>query len=239
MTLSVVIPAYNEENRIAGTLEQLFAEAETFGIHEIIVVDDGSLDNTADVIRGVGKGSDRLSLRLIQHEQNSGKGAALRTGLVAATGSLVGFVDADLSVDAEAFTRALPLLERGADMVVGKRVASNGKGTRFNQPLNRRVLGHIFVTVQRGIVGLRFQDTQCPFKVLTRAAVEQLVPKCRVNGWAFDVELLRVAMTQSMQIVEIPVHWSHVEGSRVRSSPLTALNTVRDLISIRRTHHAE
>ena len=238
MTLAVVIPAYNEEARIARTLEELSDRAAHLDISEVLVVDDGSADRTAELVREVAARSTTPQVRLIQHEHNRGKGAALRTGLLAAEAELVGYLDADLSVPPASFEAARRLIEGGADVVVGARVSTRGEALRRGQPLLRRILGQMFVATQHRIVGLPQRDTQCPFKVLTRDSARAVAGQCTVDGWAIDVELLLVAQRQGRRIEELPVEWRHVDGSRLHSDPLTAWRTLRELMAIRREHRA-
>ncbi len=238
MTLSVVIPAFNEERRIEHALGALARSALDLNIGEVVVVDDGSADRTAEVVTRVARSNDAPPIRLIQHAQNRGKGAALRTGLLEASGDLVGFIDADLSVAPATFAHASREFGEGYDIVIGNREAATDGARREGQPLLRRALGHMFVATQQRIVGLPFSDTQCPFKVLTREAAQAIVPECSVDGWAFDVEMLVVAQRQGWRIRELPVQWTHVEGSTLRSSPSTAWRTMRELLAIRREHRA-
>jgi dolichyl-phosphate beta-glucosyltransferase len=239
MSLSVVVPAYNEQKRIEHALRVLASSAPQLGIDEIVVVDDGSTDATVEVVESVASEATAPPVRLIRHAQNRGKGAALRTGLAEAQGDYVGFLDADLSVSPSMFAGAIEQLEGapGVDIVVGNREASPG-GRREGQPLLRRLLGHMFVATQQRIIGLPYGDTQCPFKVLRREAARAIVPECTVDGWAFDVEMLVVAQRQGWRVRELPVRWTHVEGSTLHSSPFTAWRTMRELLAIRRGHRA-
>ena len=236
MTLAVIIPAYNEEARIARTLEELSNRGADLDITELLVVDDGSADRTAELVREVAARTSTPWVRLIQHDQNRGKGAALRTGLLAAEADLVGYLDADLSVPPASFEGARRLIEGGADVVVGARVSTQGEALRRGQPLLRRILGQMFVATQHRIVGLPQRDTQCPFKVLTRDSARAVAGQCSVDGWAFDVELLLVAQRQGRRIEELTVEWRHVDGSRLHSDPMTAWRTLRELLAIRRDH---
>ncbi|MFN8637906.1 MAG: dolichyl-phosphate beta-glucosyltransferase [Dehalococcoidia bacterium] len=234
MTLSIVIPAFNEEARIEGALARIASFTNVIGLTEVVVVDDGSADRTADIVRAFAERTVEPRIRLLQHPQNRGKGAALRTGLLAAESDAVGYIDADLSVSPGSFVDAQEQLARGADVVAGARVDGDGSHERVGQPLLRRLLGHMFVATQQRIVGLPQQDTQCPFKLLTREAARAIVAECAVDGWAFDVELLLVAQRQGWRVTEMPVEWRHIEGSRLRSDPATALRTLRELVAIRR-----
>lgn len=161
--ISVIIPAWNEERRIRGSLDRLLADGPALGIAEIIVVDDGSTDRTAELVRDLAAaqpGTPRLLL--MRHEVNHGKGAALRTGLLAATSPLVGYLDADLSIGATSFEQARALLEDGAGVVVGYRISYTGLADGKGQPVLRRVLSVVFKRAQRRIVGLAIRDTPVP-----------------------------------------------------------------------------
>lgn len=234
MSLSIVIPAYNEEARIQHALRSIVTLASDIGLSEVVVVDDGSSDRTAEVVRAFAERTVAPPIRLLQHPQNRGKGAALRTGLLAAESDAVGYIDADLSVSPMSFLEAQALLKHGADVIAGARVDRDGDAERLGQPLLRRVLGHMFVATQQRIVGLPQRDTQCPFKLLTRSAARAIAAECTVDGWAFDVELLLVAQRQGWRVTEMPVEWRHIEGSRLRSDPATALRILRELVAIRR-----
>jgi dolichyl-phosphate beta-glucosyltransferase len=235
--LAVVIPAWNEELRIGATLDCLMRDGAALNIAEVIVVNDGSTDLTADVVRkraALHQGPP--CIRLIEHEENRGKGAALRTGLSAATTPLVGFIDADLSVGPESFAEAARRIEAGADIVVGYRISSTGRPDGRGQPVVRYWLSLLFKRAQRQIVGLSTRDTQCPFKLFTREAAAQALPHCTSDGWGFDVEVLLVASRAGLRIDEIPVPWSFVGGSTVRANPRTVWRTLRELLAIRRMH---
>ena len=236
-TLAVVLPAWNEEHRIRATLECLLRDGAGLAIEEVIVVNDGSTDGTADIVRTLAAehhGNPRV--RLIEHEANRGKGAALRTGLSAATAPLVGFIDADLSVGPASFAEAARVIESGADVVVGYRISSTGRPDGRGQPLPRYLLSIAFKRLQRGIIGLSIRDTQCPFKLFTQQALARALPQCTSDGWGFDVEVLLVAARAGMRLEEIPVQWQFVGGSTVRANPRTVWRTLRELLAIRRSH---
>lgn len=239
MTLAIVVPAFNEERRLGPALERLRADAPDLDLAELIVVDDGSTDRTVEVARSFADAHPGFPLRLLQLEQNRGKGAALRAGLLAAESSLIGFIDADLSVAPVCFLDARRLIEEGADMVVGHRVDDDGSPLRLGQPLLRRLLGHMFVATRQRIIGLPFADTQCPFKLLTREVAQAVVPTCTVDTWTFDVELLVVASRQGWRIDEMPVAWEHVDGSKLQAGPGVVVSTLRELLAIRRLHGPE
>lgn len=235
--ISVVIPAWNEERRIRSSLERLIADGPALGIDEIVVVDDGSTDGTDDIVEALAAGhAGAPRLLLLRHQVNRGKGAALRTGLMAATAPLVGYLDADLSIGATGFAEARRLLADGAQVVVGYRISYTGHADGKGQPLLRQALSVIFKRAQRQIVGLTLRDTQCPFKLFTREAARKVVPACRADGWAFDVEVLLVAARRGMRIAELPVQWHFVGGSTVRADLRTVWRTLRDLLLVRLRH---
>ena len=229
--LSVIIPAYNEATRITATLSQLIAAAPTIGIFEIIVVDDGSTDRTSDLVAE--HAAQSPVLRLIRMPNNQGKGTAVQIGVQNARGNYVMFLDADLSASPTAIPHAIAAIENGADIVIGTRVNADGVDSRSTQPLTRQLSGKIFSLLQRVIVGLKYTDTQCPFKLFTRSAAAHIFPQIQTSGWAFDVELLSRAQQLQLTVTELPVEWNHIEGSHIRMSLRTALAVLRDLLLIR------
>ncbi|MGE0136129.1 MAG: glycosyltransferase [Dehalococcoidia bacterium] len=234
--LTIVIPAWNESLRIGSTLDHLIERCEGLDIAEVIVVNDGSEDDTAGLVRARAARAAHPRIRLVDHDRNRGKGAALRTGLAAASSPLVGFLDADLSVGPESFAEAARRIEAGADVVVGIRISHTGRADGAGQPLLRGWLSRLFKRFQRGLVGLPLQDTQCPFKLFNREAVARALPRCTSDGWGFDVEVLLVAQRAGLRIEEIPVPWHFVGGSTVRANPITAWRTLREVLAIRRRH---
>lgn len=229
LSISVVIPAKDEEHRIGRTLDRLAAAAPALGITEVIVVDDGSRDRTAALVREAGQ-HPAPEIRLVQHDVNRGKSASLRTGMQAATGDVIALFDADLSVGPEHLAEALALIEGGADVVTGKR------RERESQPRVRQWGSRLFAFLQRSLVGLPFTDTQCPFKVLRREVVPAVAPHLFVERWNFDVEFLVVAMRQGFRVRELLVDWKHVDGSTIRLTPGYFAEQPRVLWQIRRRH---
>lgn len=231
-SVSVVIPAYNEEQRITSTIDFLITNAAAFRILELIVVDDGSSDRTAELVAATANTSE-LPIRLVQLPTNRGKGAALRAGVVKAVGDYVVFVDADLSATPSAIPGALDVIEAGADVVIGTRLSAEGVDFRRTQPRIRQISGRIFVLLRRLIVGLPYDDTQCPFKLFTKQSAQLVYPEVQTNGWSFDVELLARARKHQLRIEQLPIFWRHVSGSQLHVSPRTALGVIWELIAIR------
>ncbi len=222
--LSIVIPAYDEAARLGPTLARVaaFFAGEAAAI-EVIVVDDGSRDATVAIAEAAG-------VRVVRHAANRGKGAAVRTGVVAARGARILVCDADLATPIEAVTQLEAALDAGADVAIGSRHVADAR-IEVAQPWHRRVLGAGFrVLVRRGL-GIAARDTMCGFKLFTRDAARELFARARVDRWAFDVELLYLARDR-FRVVEVPVAWRHVEGSRVVVG-LAGARAVLDLIAIR------
>lgn len=228
--ISVVVPCFNEEARIGRTLEAAvgFLAASTLD-WEIVVVDDGSADATSAAIARVAAGEPRV--RSLRHERNHGKGEAVRSGFRAAQGEWVLFSDADLATPIEELARLLEAGEAGADLVIASRVVA-GARIETPQPWRRRLSGAAFRRLVR-LLGLSsFRDTQCGFKLLRRDTVGPILEAVETRGFAFDVELLCRAERAGLRIVEVPVRWRDVAGSKLRLFP-DALRMARDLVAIR------
>ncbi len=229
--LSLIIPAYNEEQRIAPTLARVteYLEARQTP-YEVIVVDDGSRDRTREVVREVA--ALNPSVQLLALSQNSGKGAAVRAGVLASRGHTVLFSDADLSTPIEELERLEARLHDGADVAVGSR-ASDGDVER-EQKLFRRIQGRAFHLVVRAL-GLRvagkIKDTQCGFKMFRGPVARVLFREVKLAGFAFDVELLELAC-ERFDVVEVPVAWQHADGSKVRPG-IDAMKMLADVMRIR------
>lgn len=223
-SLSIIMPAYNEASRIAGSLAEVidFARGQP-GEIEIIVVDDGSSDETsalvaearADLDRDAGSGGNGPHLKLVGHERNRGKGAAVRTGFEHAAGEIVLFTDADLSAPISEAPRLIrPIVENTCDVAIGSR-ALDLSLIEEQQSLFRRNAGRIFNRMVRMVAGLDIRDTQCGFKAFRRSAAAPIFALQRIDGFAFDVELLFLAHKAGLRILELPVRWSHAHGSKV------------------------
>lgn len=232
--LSVVIPAYNEEARLGPTLERVLAwlSAQPWP-SELIVVDDGSTDRTAEVAREM-LADAPIAHRVLVNERNRGKGFSVRRGMTESVGRLALFSDADLSTPIEHAADLMAAVERGADVAIGSRVAP-GANIAVHQPFLRESAGRMFSIVQRAILGTHIADTQCGFKLFTRAAVEAVFPHQRLERWAFDAELIYIALRLGLRVVEVPVRWRNDADTKVRAFS-DGMRMVADLWTIRRLH---
>lgn len=212
-TYSIVIPAYNENRRIAATLDQVlaFVKVENWDA-EVIVVNDGSRDDTAEIVRGYMQRNP--AVRLVENPGNRGKGYSVRNGMLHAVGAFVLFSDADLSAPIAEAEKLFAALRAGADVAFGSRWARRELQV-IAQPFYRRVLGRVFNLLLRLVLGLPYKDTQCGFKAFTRAATQAVFPRQTRERWGFDPEILYIARRQGLRVVEVPVAWSHAGYSQL------------------------
>jgi dolichyl-phosphate beta-glucosyltransferase len=210
---SIVIPAYNESARIPATLKSVVSCIRAQGWSaEVIVVNDGSQDATGDIVREFAKNAPEV--RLLENPGNRGKGYSVRSGILLALGEVVMFTDSDLSAPIEEAERLFAAIEQGADIAIGSRWLESGRQTH-RQPLYRQFFGRCFNAVTRGVMGLRFADTQCGFKAFTRAAAQTVFQLQTIERWGFDPEILFIALKRGYRVVEVPVSWAHDERSRM------------------------
>ena len=211
--VSIVVPAFNEAARIRGTIQKI----ETFRKSvpwdaEVIVVDDGSNDQTGAVVAAM----NLEGVRVIRNNPNQGKGFAVKTGVLQSRGEYVLFTDADLSAPIEELEKLLSAAEsKRADVVIGSRAVDRSYIEK-HQSRGREFGGIVFNLMVRMILGLRIYDTQCGFKLFRRAKTLSLFQKMTITGFGFDPELLFLASRSGMQVLELPVRWSHAEGSKIR-----------------------
>lgn len=211
--LSIVIPAYNESARIENALERVLGCVQERGWDaEILVVDDGSTDDTVAIIGRWMERHDRL--HLIRNPGNRGKGYSVRNGLLQSAGELVMFTDADLSAPIEEAELLIAALDEGADVAIGSRWLDKQKQT-ITQPMYRRFFGRCFNWVTRKVMGLPYRDTQCGFKAFRREAAQTIFRLQTIERWGFDPEILFIARRLRYKIVEVPVTWGHDERSRI------------------------
>lgn len=233
--VSIIIPAYNEELRLPPTLHQIatFLRAQSYTA-EVIVVENGSTDNTVGAVEQFSREhllpTDTFTLRLLQSAP--GKGAAVKHGMLNATGDYMIMSDADLSVPIEDVPKFLPpALPAGSfDVAIASREMPGA--IRHGEPGYRHLMGRVFNTLVRVLAVPKIHDTQCGFKCFTREAAQLLFPLQRIDGWGFDVEVLHIAARHRLHMVEIPVNWYYGVNSRVRPIHDT-LNMVKELLKIR------
>lgn len=214
-SLSIVVPAYNEERRLPATLTTLceYLQARHFDQAEILVVDDGSRDGTAELTRKFMERSPFI--RLLSNPGNHGKGYAVRQGMLEARCEWILFTDADLSTPIEDLARLEQAVQAsGADGALGSR-ALNRKLIGTRQPLWRELSGRFFNLVMRLVTGLPFSDTQCGFKLFRRDVAQALAARQTLNGFGFDVEILYIALSLGYRIQAVPVRWNNAEGTKV------------------------
>ena len=212
-TYSIVIPAYNESARLGATLEKVLAYVHARGWDaEVIVVNDGSRDNTADIVRTFSQKDP--ALRLVENPGNHGKGYSVRHGMLNARGRVVLFSDADLSSPIEEAPKLFQALEEGADIAIGSRWLRAEMQTQ-RQPLHRQVFGRIFNLMLRVTLRLQFKDTQCGFKAFRQPAVQAIFPLQQIERWGFDPEILFLARKFKFKVQEVPVAWGHSGGTRI------------------------
>jgi dolichyl-phosphate beta-glucosyltransferase len=228
--LSVIIPAYNEEKRLPKTLREIsdYLRKQNFE-SEIIVVSDGSTDRTCEVVEGAK--SEIKNLELICEKINRGKGYGVKIGMLNAKGKYRLFTDADNSTPISEIEKFWPEFEKGADIVIASR---DIKGAILDppQPLFRRFVGEVFKYLRKIIVGLwEIQDTQCGFKCFKGEVAEKIFPKCEIERFAFDPEILLIAKKMGFKIKEVPVYWKNDLQSKVKFKSMVKM--LIDLFKIR------
>lgn len=229
--LSIVIPAYQESSRLGATLFEVGRFLRQRSIDgEVIVVDDGSTDGTANVAELARE--HLLRLRVVRHARNLGKGAAVRTGVEAAGAPIVCFLDADLSTPVEELLHLIAAVRGGADIAIGSRHLPNS-AILVPQPLLRQCLGALFRSVVRILLPLPFRDTQCGAKVFRAQTARRLASASVLDGYAFDLEWLALARRWQRRVDEVPVAWSDRPGSSLRILP-TLFAILRDVLRVRR-----
>lgn len=251
-TLTLVLPAYNEEERLGPALDELFeylrrprdAAAAGAGIAtllpseiRVLVVDDGSTDRTAELVAARPEAAARIdgvSLDVLS-VPHGGKGAAVRAGVLAADGDLVVFADSDMATAPDQLPKLVRALE-SADVALGSRIQPDGTDMRASQPLYRRLLGRGFHFLASIWVVGTVKDTQCGFKGFTRAAAHDVFAKQQIRSIVFDVELIYLARRRGYRLAVVPIEWHDRRGSRMRTRPGLALQVAWDLFRIPLIH---
>ena len=248
-SLTIVLPAYNEAERIDSALDELFGYLRRRGDVaregapgaarlpeqiDVLVVDDGSTDETARIVEARPEAApgvaDRTTLHIVR-VPHGGKGAAVRTGMLASTGDLVVFADADMATPPD----QLPLLVAALadhDVALGSRIQPDGSDMRTSQPRYRRALGRAFHALASAWAAGPVQDTQCGFKGFTRGAAQDLFEAQHIQSIVFDVELIYLARRRGYRLAVVPVRWNDRRGSRMRPRPGLALTVAWDLFRI-------
>jgi glycosyltransferase involved in cell wall biosynthesis len=209
-SISIIIPAFNEANRLPGTLDKVrrYLDRSAWDFAEIVVVDDGSRDGTAQAARAAGA-------RLLENPGNRGKGFSVRHGMLEAKGEWALFTDADLSAPIEDLETLWAAAEQGSVRIaIGSRAVDRSL-VGIHQPACREAMGRIFNLAMRAITGLPYRDTQCGFKLFEARAAREIFSRQRLDGFGFDVEVLFIARRLGYAAVEVPVRWNNVAGTTV------------------------
>jgi len=228
--LSVIVPAYNEEKRLPGTLREIdeYLKKQNYE-SEIIVVSDGSKDGTVEVAKNLM--SEINNLRVIEFKENRGKGFGVKEGMLGALGDFRLFTDADNSTPVNQIEKIWPEFEKGFDIVIGSR---DLKGAILDppQPPFRRLTGEVFKYLRKIIVGLwDTEDSQCGFKCFRKKAAEDIFPKCKISRFAFDPEILLIGKKLGYKIKEVPIYWKNDLTSKVKLKSMVKM--LVDLFKIR------
>ncbi len=230
-SVSIVIPAYNEEARLPSTLDAISAYLRTkdFAFVEVIVVDDGSRDGTAAL---VDRYAERCAgVRLLRNPGNRGKGYTVRHGMLEAKGEWILYTDADLSAPIGELDKLFTAAEReNADVAIGSRAVDRSL-VGVHQSAFREISGRVFNVIMRMVTGLPFRDTQCGFKLFRASAAREIFSRQTLDGFSFDVEDLVIAKSLGCRAIEVPVVWNNVEGTKV--SMLSGVKSFTDLVGIR------
>jgi len=226
--VSVIIPAYNEERRIGKTLQEIIQYLDRKGFqYEIIVVDDGSRDDTRNAVARAGN----EKTRMLQNGANKGKGYSVRKGIMDARQDLVLFSDSDLATPIEEFEKLLEQTDKGYDIAIASRNLKESK-IAVSQPFYRQIMGKTFPFIVKAILGLRIRDTQCGFKLFKAEAAKRIAQLQAIDRFAFDAEMLFLAKRLGYKICEVPVAWMDKKGSKV--SPIKdGFLMLKDIIKVR------
>lgn len=228
--LSVVVPAYNEEERLPRTLARLheYYSQQDYPF-DVTVVSDGSADGTRKLAEEFAAA--HPNFRVIEYHPNRGKGYAVRKGMLEAPGELVLFCDADLATPQEETEKLLERMRQGADVAIGSRPLKESR-LEVRQPFYREFLGRSFNKFVQLMAVPGIDDTQCGFKLFTRKAAQDVFTRCKLDGFSFDVEALIIARDLGYRIDEVPIRWAHQEGSKV-SLVRDGIKMLRDLVKLR------
>jgi glycosyltransferase involved in cell wall biosynthesis len=227
---SIILPAYNESSRIGPSLDKAlaFVREQHWNV-EIIVVNDGSTDDTADIVRSVMVNAPEI--RLLENPGNHGKGYSVRNGMLNAHGDILLFSDTDFSSPIYESVKLINAIEQGADIAFGSRWLLAGTQTQ-RQSLLRQFVGRVYNLLLRFLLGLPYKDTQCGFKACTRRAADIIFTRQQIEGWGFDPELLFIARKFGLKMTEVAVEWANDDRSKI--NPITdGFKMFYELLAIR------
>lgn len=227
--MSIIIPAYNEETRLPQTLPRVieFAKAQEYKV-EVLVVDDGSTDKTADIVKEFS--AEHRCIRLVQPGRG-GKGHAVKVGMLQSSGEYAFLCDADLAMPITELPKFLPPQRNGYQIAIGSR---EGEGAvRYDEPGYRHLMGRVFNGLVKIMAVPGFEDTQCGFKCFHRSVVQDLFSHQTIDGFGFDVEVLYIALRRNYKIIEVPIHWHYQSESKVHPIKDT-IRMVRDMLLVRK-----
>jgi dolichyl-phosphate beta-glucosyltransferase len=243
-SMTIVLPAYNEQSRIGSALDELFDYLDAPPVEgvrpqiDVLVVDDGSTDRTAELVGERAAARSPIAAKLhVMTVPHAGKGAAVRAGMLAAEGDLVVFADADMATPPSQLPKLTDAL-KDADVALGSRIQPDGSDMRATQPRYRRFLGGVFHALASIWVVGDVKDTQCGFKGFTREAAQDLFARQRITSIVFDVELIHLARRRGYRIAVVPIHWHDVRGSRMKPGARLALRVAWDLFRIPLLHRS-
>lgn len=227
--IDIIIPIYNEENRLASSLAQIYQFIKNKkDLYELIIVNDGSNDGSRKILEDL---KSKYHLTILHHDVNKGKGAAIRTGIEKAQADIILFTDIDLSVPIEFVDTYIKNLDEDIDVIIGTREAS-GSRVEIRQFWLRELLGLTFTLFSNIILWMWISDFTCGFKMFRKQAAKRIFKRQKINRWAFDAEVLFLAKKYGFKIKEMPIIWRHREGSKVRF-PWDLIETLISLLVIR------
>ncbi|MGD9187583.1 MAG: glycosyltransferase family 2 protein [Desulfobacteraceae bacterium] len=234
--LSIVIPAYNEQDRIVTTLRETIAYLDRRPYaSELLVISDGSSDQTAQVARNF-QTPEHVILHVVEYHPNRGKGYAVKTGMLKTQGKIAMFMDADYAVPIQCVEKGMALIDDGHDIAIASRAVS-GAHITLRQNIWRTLSARIYTWIQNGYLGVDYPDTQCGFKLFTNSAAKILFHRQRLESVIFDPEILWLARKAGLVVGQFPVQWSHVADSRIQYDTLgKSLFVFQELFRIKRLH---
>jgi len=234
--LSIIIPAYNEEDRIVMTLDRTtdYLSRQTY-FSEILVVSDGSSDDTGRVVNGYASNY-KTTIRFLEYFPNRGKGYAVRYGMCRGTGTFILFMDADYSVPIQCVEQGIAYLEKGFDVAIASRALPDSNVVH-HQNIFRELSAKLYTFIQNTYLGFNYPDTQCGFKLFTRQAAHDLFARQRLDSVIFDPEILWLAKRHGYRVAQFPVDWTHMEDSRIQYDNLRkSLFVFQELFRIKALH---